>query len=199
MTRTLCGSSSASWPRSTVRSWSPTGTGVRRSSGGWPKWCPQRCRGRGSESSPARRTTRRLLTPVTTPGRSRSVRAVAGPRSEADAPREIVIDAGGQGSGSVNNRKRQALELFAGLPRRYDAAGAVLSFGQDPRWRQAMVAQVGARAAGAGARCRDRNRHGRGGARAPLRMSGRRARPEPRDARSGGGEAAREPGARIAH
>ncbi len=41
-------------------------------------------------------------------------------------------------------RKEQALRLFAGLPRRYDAAGAVLSFGQDPRWRRAMVAQVGA-------------------------------------------------------
>jgi demethylmenaquinone methyltransferase / 2-methoxy-6-polyprenyl-1,4-benzoquinol methylase len=41
-------------------------------------------------------------------------------------------------------RKRHALELFAGLPRRYDAAGAALSFGQDPRWRRAMVARVDA-------------------------------------------------------
>jgi demethylmenaquinone methyltransferase/2-methoxy-6-polyprenyl-1,4-benzoquinol methylase len=41
-------------------------------------------------------------------------------------------------------RKEQALKLFAGLPRRYDAAGAALSFGQDPRWRRAMVARVGA-------------------------------------------------------
>jgi demethylmenaquinone methyltransferase / 2-methoxy-6-polyprenyl-1,4-benzoquinol methylase len=41
-------------------------------------------------------------------------------------------------------RKEQALRLFAGLPRRYDAAGAALSFGQDPRWRRAMVAQVDA-------------------------------------------------------
>src|SRR5262245_37755127 len=39
-------------------------------------------------------------------------------------------------------RKQHALRLFAGLPRRYDAAGAVLSFGQDPRWRRAMVARV---------------------------------------------------------
>jgi len=38
--------------------------------------------------------------------------------------------------------KQQALRLFAGLPRRYDAAGAVLSFGQDPRWRRAMVRRV---------------------------------------------------------
>jgi demethylmenaquinone methyltransferase/2-methoxy-6-polyprenyl-1,4-benzoquinol methylase len=41
-------------------------------------------------------------------------------------------------------RKQHALELFAGLPRHYDAAGAVLSFGQDPRWRRALVAAVGA-------------------------------------------------------
>ena len=32
--------------------------------------------------------------------------------------------------------------MFAGLPRRYDLAGALLSFGQDPRWRRAMVAEV---------------------------------------------------------
>jgi demethylmenaquinone methyltransferase / 2-methoxy-6-polyprenyl-1,4-benzoquinol methylase len=36
-------------------------------------------------------------------------------------------------------RKRHALELFAGLPRAYDRMGAVLSFGQDPRWRGTMV------------------------------------------------------------
>jgi demethylmenaquinone methyltransferase / 2-methoxy-6-polyprenyl-1,4-benzoquinol methylase len=36
-------------------------------------------------------------------------------------------------------RKQHALELFAGLPRHYDRAGAVLSFGQDPRWRRALV------------------------------------------------------------
>jgi demethylmenaquinone methyltransferase / 2-methoxy-6-polyprenyl-1,4-benzoquinol methylase len=41
-------------------------------------------------------------------------------------------------------RKEEALRLFSGLPRRYDAAGAALSFGQDPRWRKAMVAQVAA-------------------------------------------------------
>jgi demethylmenaquinone methyltransferase/2-methoxy-6-polyprenyl-1,4-benzoquinol methylase len=39
-------------------------------------------------------------------------------------------------------RKRHALELFAGLPRHYARAGAALSFGQDPRWRRAMVAAV---------------------------------------------------------
>jgi demethylmenaquinone methyltransferase / 2-methoxy-6-polyprenyl-1,4-benzoquinol methylase len=38
--------------------------------------------------------------------------------------------------------KREALELFRGLPRRYDALSAALSFGQDPRWRRALVAAV---------------------------------------------------------
>src|SRR5918996_2828783 len=41
-------------------------------------------------------------------------------------------------------RKRHALELFAGLPRRYDLLSAALSFGQDPRWRRAMVAAIAA-------------------------------------------------------
>ena len=47
-------------------------------------------------------------------------------------------------SEAASERKSQALELFAGLPRRYDALGALLSFGQDPRWRRAMVAAVAA-------------------------------------------------------
>jgi demethylmenaquinone methyltransferase/2-methoxy-6-polyprenyl-1,4-benzoquinol methylase len=41
-------------------------------------------------------------------------------------------------------RKDHALALFAGLPRHYDRVGAVLSFGQDPRWRTAMVAALDA-------------------------------------------------------
>ena len=40
--------------------------------------------------------------------------------------------------------KREAIELFAPLPRHYDRVAAVLSFGQDPRWRRAMVEAVGA-------------------------------------------------------
>jgi demethylmenaquinone methyltransferase/2-methoxy-6-polyprenyl-1,4-benzoquinol methylase len=46
---------------------------------------------------------------------------------------------------SETERKRHALTLFAGLPRHYDRVGAALSFGQDPRWRRAMVDAVGAR------------------------------------------------------
>jgi len=41
-----------------------------------------------------------------------------------------------------SERKRSALALFAGLERRYDLLSALLSFGQDPRWRRAMVAAV---------------------------------------------------------
>ncbi len=39
-------------------------------------------------------------------------------------------------------RKRHALDLFEDLPSEYDRMGAVLSFGQDPRWRRAMVQTV---------------------------------------------------------
>jgi demethylmenaquinone methyltransferase/2-methoxy-6-polyprenyl-1,4-benzoquinol methylase len=39
-------------------------------------------------------------------------------------------------------RKRHALALFRGLPARYDRLSALLSFGQDPRWRRALVASV---------------------------------------------------------
>ncbi|MFI4990720.1 MAG: class I SAM-dependent methyltransferase [Solirubrobacterales bacterium] len=38
--------------------------------------------------------------------------------------------------------KREALELFRGLPRRYDLLSSALSFGQDPRWRRALVAAL---------------------------------------------------------
>ncbi len=44
--------------------------------------------------------------------------------------------------GPLSPRKRHALELFAGLPRQYDRVGAMLSFGQDPRWRRALVSAV---------------------------------------------------------
>ena len=39
-------------------------------------------------------------------------------------------------------RKREALELFRGLPRHYDLLSAALSFGQDPRWRRSLVDAV---------------------------------------------------------
>ena len=42
-----------------------------------------------------------------------------------------------------SDRKRHALELFSGLPAAYDRMGAALSFGQDPRWRHALVGTIG--------------------------------------------------------
>jgi demethylmenaquinone methyltransferase/2-methoxy-6-polyprenyl-1,4-benzoquinol methylase len=44
----------------------------------------------------------------------------------------------------VSERKRGALALFDGIQGRYDLLSALLSFGQDPRWRRAMVGAVGA-------------------------------------------------------
>jgi demethylmenaquinone methyltransferase / 2-methoxy-6-polyprenyl-1,4-benzoquinol methylase len=42
----------------------------------------------------------------------------------------------------LSRRKQHALELFAGLPARYDRLGSLWSFGQDPRWRHALVSAV---------------------------------------------------------
>jgi demethylmenaquinone methyltransferase/2-methoxy-6-polyprenyl-1,4-benzoquinol methylase len=39
---------------------------------------------------------------------------------------------------------RQATELFDGLPARYDRLGALLSLGQDRRWRKEMVGHIAA-------------------------------------------------------
>ena len=43
---------------------------------------------------------------------------------------------------ATTERKRGALTLFSGLGRRYDLLSAALSFGQDPRWRRALVDAV---------------------------------------------------------
>ncbi len=40
------------------------------------------------------------------------------------------------------DRRRHAQELFAPLGPTYDRVGAVLSFGQDPRWRRFLVSRV---------------------------------------------------------
>ncbi len=45
-------------------------------------------------------------------------------------------------SAQASPRKQHALGLFRGLPRHYDRMGAVLSFGQDPLWRRALVRAV---------------------------------------------------------
>jgi demethylmenaquinone methyltransferase / 2-methoxy-6-polyprenyl-1,4-benzoquinol methylase len=43
---------------------------------------------------------------------------------------------------ALSPRKQHALELFTGLPSAYDRMGAVLSFGQDPRWRRALIEAI---------------------------------------------------------
>jgi demethylmenaquinone methyltransferase/2-methoxy-6-polyprenyl-1,4-benzoquinol methylase len=42
-------------------------------------------------------------------------------------------------------RKSHAVELFRGLPDHYNRVGALMSFGQDPRWRAALVEAVAPR------------------------------------------------------
>jgi demethylmenaquinone methyltransferase/2-methoxy-6-polyprenyl-1,4-benzoquinol methylase len=44
--------------------------------------------------------------------------------------------------GAVSARTRHALDLFAPLGPSYDRVGAVLSLGQDPRWRRFLVSRL---------------------------------------------------------
>jgi demethylmenaquinone methyltransferase / 2-methoxy-6-polyprenyl-1,4-benzoquinol methylase len=46
------------------------------------------------------------------------------------------------GTSERSDPNRVATELFDGLPARYDRLGYLLSFGQDRRWRRAMVSHV---------------------------------------------------------
>ncbi len=46
----------------------------------------------------------------------------------------------------LSPRKAEALELFSGLPSRYDELSAALSFWQDPRWRRALADALDPRA-----------------------------------------------------
>jgi demethylmenaquinone methyltransferase / 2-methoxy-6-polyprenyl-1,4-benzoquinol methylase len=47
-------------------------------------------------------------------------------------------------SATGDDRSRFARELFAGIAPEYERMGAVLSFGQDPRWRRFLVSKVNA-------------------------------------------------------
>jgi len=49
--------------------------------------------------------------------------------------------------GATTTRNERAIALFAPLGARYDRAGAILSLGQDPRWRRFLVSRVPARPA----------------------------------------------------
>jgi demethylmenaquinone methyltransferase/2-methoxy-6-polyprenyl-1,4-benzoquinol methylase len=79
--------------------------------------------------------SRRILPALATRHDSRTLRAHP---SQDDRPT-------GHPAGAAT-RKQHALALFAGLPRHYDRVGAALSFGQDPRWRAALVSKIDARA-----------------------------------------------------
>ena len=46
---------------------------------------------------------------------------------------------------ALSERNRHALELFAPLASTYDRYAALLSFGQDPRWRRFLVSRIDAR------------------------------------------------------
>jgi len=47
--------------------------------------------------------------------------------------------------GARSARKQHARELFRALPQRYDLLSAAFSFGQDPRWRSALVDAIAPR------------------------------------------------------
>jgi demethylmenaquinone methyltransferase/2-methoxy-6-polyprenyl-1,4-benzoquinol methylase len=53
---------------------------------------------------------------------------------------ESMPVAGPASAGSL--RKRHALRLFSGIAADYDRVGALLSLGQDPRWRRALIDSV---------------------------------------------------------
>src|SRR3977135_2157076 len=75
-------------------------------------------------------------------------------------------------------RKREALELFSGLPARYDQLSAAFSLWQDPRWRRALVDAIAPRD---GERLLDvATGTGMGGAAAPARAPGPRGGVGPR-------------------
>jgi demethylmenaquinone methyltransferase/2-methoxy-6-polyprenyl-1,4-benzoquinol methylase len=57
-------------------------------------------------------------------------------------PHSLDVQTAASVDESLSSRKRHALDLFAGLPSRYDRMGAMLSFGQDPRWRRALVGAI---------------------------------------------------------
>ena len=64
-------------------------------------------------------------------------------RIEAEVQIEALkagAEASDAAAAALSVRKTHALALFSGLGRHYDVVGALLSFGQDPRWRRALVA-----------------------------------------------------------
>jgi len=58
------------------------------------------------------------------------------------SPRPASPAHGSPSSPAQSQLKRQAIQLFRGLPAHYDLLASALSFGQDPRWRRTLVAAV---------------------------------------------------------
>ena len=78
--------------------------------------------------------------------------------------------------------ERVARDVFTGLPARYDRLAYLLSFGQDRRWRRAVVRPDRGRAARAGTRRGHRAGRDRAGHRRPDRRRRGRGRPQRADA-----------------
>src|SRR5437870_6603854 len=83
--------------------------------------------------------TERLHTPGRAARRAWTVSLSDSQRMSSDASNEVME---ARAPEARSARKRHALELFRGLPSRYDRLAAALSFGQDPRWRRALVRGV---------------------------------------------------------
>jgi len=64
------------------------------------------------------------------------------PAASADSASAGLTSPDRASSDQASPTKRQALDLFRNLPRRYDQLSAALSFWQDPRWRRALVDAV---------------------------------------------------------
>jgi demethylmenaquinone methyltransferase/2-methoxy-6-polyprenyl-1,4-benzoquinol methylase len=69
-------------------------------------------------------------------------RAPSEPSRTGPAQAPAAGDGRADRQASPSARKRHARELFAALPRDYDRAGAIMSLGQDRRWRRALVEAV---------------------------------------------------------
>src|SRR5712692_2475567 len=65
-------------------------------------------------------------------------------RMAAPAEAMSMTSATPSGETVVSGRSRHARSLFAGIAMSYERVATLLSLGQDPRWRRALVESVGA-------------------------------------------------------
>jgi demethylmenaquinone methyltransferase/2-methoxy-6-polyprenyl-1,4-benzoquinol methylase len=70
---------------------------------------------------------------------------VSGPLEHGDVCEGVpTMDADERGIRTLSPRIRHARTMFSAIPRRYDLVADALSFGQNARWRRAMVRRVAA-------------------------------------------------------